>query len=52
MKTFKNKNWLYSFGSVVASFALMVTTMNVNATCAWVVHQDELPKSAKKLRKF
>lgn len=52
MKKFKNKNWLYSLGSIVASFALMVTTLNVNTTCAWIAHQDELPKSATKLRKF
>lgn len=52
MKRFKNKDWLYTLGSMVASLALAVTTLNVNTTCAWIAHQDELPKSAKKLRKF
>lgn len=52
MKNFFKKDLLYTLGSVVSAFALVVTTFNVNTTCAWIMHQDELPKSAKKLRKF
>lgn len=40
------------FGGIVASLALAVTTMNVNSTCIFVVHQPKLPKGAEKLRKF
>lgn len=52
MKKLRNKKWLYSLGGIVTSFALMVTAFNVNSTCVWTFGQEELPKSAKKLRKF
>lgn len=52
MKKLQNKKWLYLAGNVLTSFALMITTLNVNTTCYWVLHQDELPQTAKKLRKF
>lgn len=54
MKKFKLKrdSLLFSLGALVSSFALLVTTCNVNTTCFWVMHQDEIPDSAKKLRKF
>lgn len=45
-------NWLYTLGSLVSAFALMITTLNVNTTCYWIIHQPKLPKEAKKLRKF
>ncbi len=48
----KIKNLLYTLGSLTSSFALMITTLNVNTTCMLIAHQDELPESAKKLRKF
>jgi len=41
-----------SMGTIVASFALVVTTMSVNAACLVVMHQPKLPEGAKKLRKF
>jgi len=37
---------------VVADLALMVTELNVNASCMLFAHQPELPKGAEKLRKF
>lgn len=40
------------FGGIVAALALAVTTMNVNSTCIFIVHQPKLPKGAEKLRKF
>ncbi len=40
------------FGSVIASFALMITALNVNTTCHFLIHQPKLPKGAEKLRKF
>ncbi len=46
------KNFMYSLGGVVASLALMITTLNVNTTCLYMAHQPKLPDSAKKLRKF
>lgn len=52
MKKLISKNWLHTLGSMTATFALMVTALNVNTTCMFIAHQDELPKSAKKLRRF
>lgn len=49
---FKHKKLLYTLGSLVSSFALMITALNVNTTCAFIAHQPEVPDSAKKLRKF
>lgn len=52
MRKNKTKNWLFALGSVMSSFALMITAFNVNTTCAFIAHQPELPADAKKLRKF
>ncbi|NCB92506.1 MAG: cyclic lactone autoinducer peptide [Clostridia bacterium] len=38
--------------SSMAALALMVTATNVSTCCWYVFGQDELPKNAKKLRKF
>lgn len=37
---------------LMASLALVVTMLNVNAACMCYAHQPELPEGAKKLRKF
>lgn len=52
MKKFLKKELIYTLGGMISSLALLITTFNVNTTCAWIMHQNELPKSAKKLRKF
>lgn len=46
------KQTLIKLGTSLASLALMVTALNVNATCMLFVHQPKLPDNAKKLRKF
>ena len=46
------KHIFLKLGSVFASLALMVTALNVNATCMLFVHQPKLPDNAKKLRQF
>ena len=46
------KKAITKFSGVVASLALFVTALNVNATCAFIIHQPKLPEEAKKLRKF
>lgn len=46
------KRFLYSLGGIVASFAVVVTTLSANTACLYIMHQPELPDSAKKLRKF
>ncbi len=46
------KALVYRLGSMIASLALMVTALNVNTACTWIVHQPKLPKGAEKLRKF
>ncbi len=48
----KKQKLLYLLGSVVGSFALMITSLNVNTTCMFIAHQPKLPNSAKELRKF
>lgn len=46
-------NWFNIKGlSVVASLALLVTMTIENRVCLMYFHQDKLPESAKKLRKF
>lgn len=52
MNKLKKNDWIFSLGALIASLALIVTTLNVNTACFWVMHQDEIPDSAKKLRKF
>ncbi|AWW27999.1 cyclic lactone autoinducer peptide [Acetobacterium carbinolicum] len=37
---------------VIAAMALMVTTLNVNTACFFIMHQPKLPEGADKLRKF
>jgi cyclic lactone autoinducer peptide len=46
------KKLALKFGSVIASFALMITALNVNTTCYFLIHQPKLPKGAEKLRRF
>ncbi|MDF2474336.1 MAG: hypothetical protein K0R21_2118 [Anaerocolumna sp.] len=46
------KDFINKFGGMIASLALLVTALNVNTTCAWIVHQPKLPEGARKLRKF
>lgn len=46
------KKMIFKFSGVIASLALMVTSMNVNSTCMLLIHQPELPKGAEKLRKI
>lgn len=43
-----SKKWLGS----LAAFAMMVATVSANSTCLAFFHQDELPETAKKLRRF
>ncbi len=46
------KKIIYRFGGMLASLALMVTALNVNTACTWIVHQPKLPNGAEKLRRF
>ncbi|WP_074463601.1 cyclic lactone autoinducer peptide [Cellulosilyticum sp. I15G10I2] len=46
------KKLMLKFGGVIASLALMVTTLNMNTNCMFIMHQPKMPKNAKKLRKF
>ena len=50
MKNFKK--WLCRCSGILASLALVVTTVSVNQTCDFWVHQPKLPQGAKNLRKF
>lgn len=46
------KKFLHRCGGLLAALAIVVTTMNANAACVFIMHQDSLPEGAKKLRKF
>lgn len=52
MEKLNQKNLFLTLGSLMASLAIFISTIGVNTTCFWIAHQPELPKSAKKLRKF
>lgn len=43
MRSFKNEKWMYRLGSMVASLALIVTTLNVNTACVCIARQPKLP---------
>lgn len=38
--------------SVLATLALVATTVAANSTCLWAIYQEELPDNYKELRKF
>ena len=42
----------FKIGGLLASFALMITALNVNSACYFLIHQPKLPQGAEKLRKF
>lgn len=46
------KKTLMKVSGIIASFALLITVMNVNTTCFWIIHQPKLPNGSQKLRKF
>ena len=46
------KKLFQKYGGFLAALAIVVTTMNANATCLCIMHQDSLPDEAKRLRKF
>lgn len=46
------KNWFKKYSGALAAFAMVVTTLVANSTCIYIMHQDKMPESAKKLRKF
>lgn len=45
------KKILYKLCQLVSCFALIVTIMNVNSTCFFIVHQPQLPEGAERLKK-
>ncbi len=45
------KIFVIKVSKILASVALIITTLNVNTTCVFVAHQPELPEGAEKLRK-
>lgn len=44
--------FLSKYGNLLGVFALAMTTLVSNSTCHYYMYQEELPKQAKKLRKF
>ncbi|OLS02077.1 cyclic lactone autoinducer peptide [Tissierella creatinophila] len=46
------KKVTFKISKIVASLALMVTALNVNTTCLFLLHQPKLPKGAEKLYKY
>lgn len=52
MKKMVGKLFCAKGGGLLVALALVVTTLSVNSACMYLLHQPELPASAKKLRKF
>ena len=48
MRQLWSKKWLSS----LAAFAMVIATIGANSTCYSILHQDEVPEKAKKLRRF
>lgn len=46
------KKIILKYGGMLAALAMAFTTLTVNSTCTWMTYQEELPDTAKKLRKF
>lgn len=46
------KKIILKYGDMLAALAMVFTTLTVNSTCTWMTYQEELPDTAKKLRKF
>lgn len=46
------KKVIYKYSHILLAFALFMTTTAINRNCVSILHEPELPKSAKKLRKF
>lgn len=44
----KNQNWAIL---ALNAMALLVVIQNVNATCAFIDHQPEVPEEAKRFKK-
>ena len=44
------KNFICKYAVKLGS--VMATALTVNTTCVWFSHQEKLPETAKKLRKF
>lgn len=46
------KKVIFRISKAVASLALVITALNVNTVCMYLIHQPELPKGAEKLYKY
>lgn len=46
------KKLVTKFSAAAAGLALMITALNVNTACMFVMHQPKLPKGAEKLSKY
>ena len=47
------KNFICKYAVKLGScMAALATALTVNTTCVWFSHQEKLPETAKKLRKF
>ncbi len=46
------KGFLMKYSHILSAFALIVTTFACNRSCSLILHEPNLPDSAKKLRKF
>ena len=43
---------MHKIGGSVAALAMMVTALNVNSACMFLIHQPKLPDGAEKLSKI
>lgn len=49
IKKLKSKNWMIT---ALNAMALVTVIQNVNAGCIWLDHQPEVPKEARRFRRF
>ena len=48
----KDKYFTSLFLMGIANLSMIVTLLNVNTTCNFLLHQPKLPEKSKSLRKF
>lgn len=46
------KKFICRYGHIFAAFALMFTAYGSSRCCDWLLHQPEMPESAKKYRRL
>lgn len=46
------KEFIRKYSGLISALALVVTSLTVNSTCIFTMHQDTIPEEARKLSKY